>query len=75
MNKYIIYTPEGYTEDPRGNDIWNCQVLGRAKGNDPDEAIENLLKDNEWITKDGYDRDEFIVARLHESEYVDYENI
>lgn len=70
MNKYIIYTPEGTCEDPNGNDIWNCQVLGRAIGNDPNEAIENLLSENEWITEDGYDSNEFIVAQLHESEPV-----
>lgn len=70
MNKYIIYTPEGWTESPNGDEIENCQMLGRAMGNDEDEAIENLLKDNEWISESGYDSDMFIVAQLHESESV-----
>lgn len=70
MNKYIIYTPEGYSEGPNGNDAWNCQVLGRAMGANPKEAIENLLRDNEWVRNGGYDPCEFIVAQLHESERV-----
>ena len=32
MSEYIIYTTEGFTQDPNGNDIENCQMFGIAKG-------------------------------------------
>ena len=45
MKQYIIYTTEGYTIAPNENvEIENCQVLGEASGNTPDEAKDNLLK-------------------------------
>ena len=64
MNEYIIYTTEGFTQDPNGNDIENCQVLGRAFGNNPEEAEENLLKENPWINEAGFNRSEFFIKQL-----------
>ncbi len=64
MNEYIIYTTEGFTQDPNGNDIENCQVLGRAYGNNLEEAKNNLLKENPWITESGFYRSEFIIRQL-----------
>lgn len=65
MKQYIIYTTEGYTIAPNENvNVYNCQVLGEACGNNPDEAKNNLLKDNPWITEAGFNRSEFIVRQM-----------
>lgn len=64
MKEYIIYTTEGFTQDPNGNDIENCQVLGIAKGNDKVEAKDNLLKENPWIIEAGFIPAEFIIRQL-----------
>lgn len=64
MNEYIFYTTEGFTQDPNGNDIENCQVLGRAFGNNKDEAQDNLLRDNPWINEAGFSKSEFIVKQI-----------
>ncbi len=64
MNEYIFYTPEGFTQDPNGNDIENCQLLGTANGKDEAEAKENLLKENPWIIEAGFAPSEFFVRQL-----------
>lgn len=64
MAEYIFYTPEGYTEAPDGDEIDNCQMLGRATGADRNEALMNLLKDNPWIEERDYDVCEIIGAKL-----------
>ena len=65
MNEYIIYTAEGYTFAPNeGVKVENCQVLGRAHGNNSEDAKDNLLKANPWITEAGFNRSEFIVEQL-----------
>ncbi|MBQ6062326.1 MAG: hypothetical protein IJK42_11930 [Prevotella sp.] len=64
MSEYIIYTTEGFTQDPNGNDIENCQMFGIAKGKDKVEAKENLIKENPWIIEAGFAPAEFIVRQL-----------
>ena len=65
MAEYIIYTTEGCTIAPNEDvEVENCQVLGRAYGNNSEEAKDNLLKDNPWITEAGFDKTEFIVEQL-----------
>lgn len=65
MSEYIIYTTEGHTIAPNENiEIENCQVLGIAKGKDKEEAKDNLLKENPWITEAGFYRSEFIIRQL-----------
>lgn len=64
MSEYIFYTTEGFTQDPNGNDIENCQVLGRVFGRNEDEARCNLLKENPWIEEAGFDTTDLIVKRL-----------
>ena len=65
MNEYIIYTLEGYTIAPNESiEVENCQVLGFANGSNMDEAVKNLLKDNPWITKAGYDASRFIMKKI-----------
>ena len=64
MNEYIFYTTEGFTQAPNGDDIENCQLLGRASGKDKYEALVNLLKYNPWIVERGYNPDNVIYAEL-----------
>lgn len=69
MNEYIIYTTEGHTIAPNENvEVENCQVLGCARGKNPEEAKINLLKNNPWITEAGFRRSEFIVRQLMTNE-------
>lgn len=50
MNEYLFYTSEGYIEAPLGDvKVENCQVLGRAYGENVEEAKTNLLTENPWI--------------------------
>ena len=46
MTDFIFYTTEGFTQDANGDDIENCQVIGRAFGDDMDDARNNLLNPN-----------------------------
>lgn len=62
MNEYLIYTLGGFCQAPNGDSIDNCQVLGRAKGKDEVEAIENLLLENPWIIDSGYERKDFMIV-------------
>lgn len=69
MKEYLIYTPEGYTVAPNKDvEVENCQVLGRAFGSNPNEAKDNLMKDNPWIEVAGFNRSEFIVEQLFTEE-------
>ncbi len=65
MNEYIIYTTEGHTIAPNEDvEVENCQVLGLAFGNNPEEAKENLMRDNPWIEEAGFKESEFIIKQL-----------
>lgn len=64
MADFIFYTTEGFTQDPNGNDIENCQMLGIAKGEDKVEAKDNLLEENPWIIEAGFTPAEFIIRQL-----------
>ena len=63
MNEYIFYTTEGQTLASNIDyDVENCQVLGIAKGDDVQQAEENLLNAYSWITEAGFCR-EYIISR------------
>ncbi len=65
MNENIIYTTEGHTIAPNEDvEVENCQVLGLAFGNNPEEAKENLMRDNPWIEEAGFKEPEFIIKQL-----------
>ena len=65
MNKYIFFTTEGTTYPPiEGKEVDNCQLLGRAYGQTPEEAKCNLLKDNPWIEEAGFDSDCIIAEQI-----------
>ena len=65
MNEYIFYTTEGHTDAPNDSiEVENCQVLGTMRGSNQEEAQENLLIENPWITEAGFDPAEFIVRQI-----------
>ena len=65
MNEYLFFTPEGQTVAPNADaEIENCQILGRAKGEDALEARENLLTDNKWIAEAHFDPAKFLFAQV-----------
>ena len=64
MTEYIFYTTEGFTQAPDGNDIENCQLLGRAYGKDKHDALSNLLKENPWIKERRFEPCETICKEL-----------
>lgn len=64
MAEYIFYTTEGYTQAPNGEDVENCQMLGRTYGNNKHEALQNLLRDFPWIKQKGFDPDQIIGREL-----------
>lgn len=71
MNEYIIYTTEGRTIAPNEHvEVENCQVLGCTRGNNSEEATDNLLKNNPWIAEAGFDRSEFIVKQIVSNEKI-----
>ena len=64
MTEYIFYTTEGFTQAPDGEDIENCQLLGRAYGKDKHDALSNLLNENPWIKERGFEPSEAISQEL-----------
>ena len=64
MSEYIFYTAEGFTQDPNGDDMENCQVLGRAFGENAEIARDNLLRENPWIQEHGFDVAKIRCERL-----------
>ena len=64
MAEYIFYTTEGFAQDPEGDDVENCQLIGRAFGVNENEAKSNLLKENPWIAEHNFDKEIFIGKEL-----------
>lgn len=64
MTEYIFYTFEGECTAPNDAPIANCQLMGRAFGNNREEALKELLKENAWIEEYGYDPSVFVIRRL-----------
>ena len=65
MNEYIFYTTEGSTTAPNMDvEVENCQVLGRAYGETPQEARAALMGENSWIKDCGFDIEEAIYKQI-----------
>lgn len=65
MKKYIFITKEGSTFSPNGNEIENMQVIGTVENiNDENEALIQLLKENDWIIYAEFNVAEFICYEL-----------
>lgn len=55
-NKYpwIILTSEGYTQQPDGSDIENCQLIGIGHGKDAIDALKDLIGREKWILETSF---------------------
>lgn len=64
--RIFFYTNEGFAQDPAGNDVENCQLIGRAFGDNVEEARNNLIKENSWIKEHGFDEEKLLARNsLH----------
>lgn len=74
MNSYIFITTEGTTLQPDsdfpGPDIENCQVIGFAEGNSPEEAFDNLIEKGFYLLETSFD--EIICFELRHSDYFKF---
>ncbi len=65
MREYLFYTDEGYTEGPReGYPVENCQVLGRMRGADAEDARRLLLRENRWIEEAGFSEERICCEEI-----------
>lgn len=64
MNEYIFYTLEGYTISPTNIEVENCQLLGFAKGENSQDALANLIIENQWIIEYGFNVDKIISRQV-----------
>lgn len=65
MKKYIFITNEGKTFSPNGNEIENMQVIGVVENvNDKNEALIQLLTENDWIIDAEFNVAEFICFEI-----------
>lgn len=69
MKHYIFLTTEGWTFAPCDEyatepSVENCQMLGIASGQNQQQAQQNLLEENPWITEAGFDPDEIFGYEL-----------
>lgn len=63
--KYIFITKEGNTFSPNGNEVENMQVIGTVENvNDENEALIQLLKENNWIIDAEFNVAEFSCYEL-----------
>ncbi|MDI6760909.1 MAG: hypothetical protein QMD05_08780 [Candidatus Brocadiaceae bacterium] len=71
MKSYIFITEEGITYQPDSEspepDIENCQVIGFAEGNSPEEAFDNLIEENGYLLETSFD--EVICFELKHRDY------
>jgi hypothetical protein len=71
MKNYIFITKQGITYQPNTSssepDIENCQVIGFAKGNNENEAMKNLIKENEYLFETNFN--EIICMELKNEDY------
>ena len=74
MKSYIFITAEGYTFQPESTsiepDIENCQVVGFAKGKDPQQAFQNLIQENSNLLETTFD--ELICYELKDYDEKSY---
>ena len=64
MDEYIFYTEEGSCETPKGDEVYNYQILGFEEGRSEWEAKSRLLKKHAWIEATGYDIEKICSAKV-----------
>ena len=71
MKTYVFITEEGLTYQPNSEstepDIENCQVIGFAEGNSPEEAFNNLIAENGYLLENNFD--EIMCFELKHNDY------
>lgn len=55
MKHFIFFTSDGFTQNKNGNETENCQILGWADGETPQEAFLVLIAENNSIKQSNYD--------------------
>ena len=65
MKTYIFITKEGSTFSPNGNEVENMQVIGTVENvANENEALIQLLKENDWIIDAEFNVAELICYEL-----------
>ena len=64
MKEFVFYTPDGYTQSPCGSDVENFQILGFAKGETAKSALNNLIKQNDWIINYGFNISKIVGVQI-----------
>ena len=65
MKNYIFITKEGNTFSPNGNEVENMQVIGIVENvTNENEALIQLLKENDWIIDAEFNVAEFICYEI-----------
>ena len=58
LNLYMFVTMEGSTYEPGSEsmepDVANLQVIGLGEGVTPEEALQRMLEDKEWIKQTAF---------------------
>ena len=71
MNSYIFITTEGDTYQPDSEsvepDIENCQVVGFSEGEGSQNAFENLIRNDPFLSDTTFD--ELICLELKHPDY------
>jgi len=73
MRNYIFVSGEGYTYQPNSEspepDIENCQVIGFVKGNNENEAFDNMVKENAHLLATNFN--EIVCMELKNEKYIE----
>lgn len=74
MRTFIFVTSEGSTYQPNSDssipDVENMQVLGFATGANEEEALANLLDENNWLRESSFNN--FVCFELEHPNYQDH---
>ncbi len=64
MNEYMFYTFEGFTQSPNKTECENLQILGFEKAENLQTAKKQLLANNDWILKYGFDIEKIFSKKI-----------
>ncbi len=64
MNEYMFYTAEGFSQSPNETDCENLQILGFEKAESLEIAKKQLLENNDWILKYGFNADKILSKKI-----------
>lgn len=70
MKKYLVYTTEGYCEAPDGSTVENCQMLGAAKAESSQEAIQKFFNNNQFFRLHGFTPNKANAIQLDDNQDI-----